>query len=183
MGAGPSCPAHGLLHLLRYRLSPLMPPLHALIRALLALLLALPLAASAQQRVSWTDIPLLDGRVLTAKQLTESTVVVQMWASWCPFCARQNPIIEQLHRAPKDGKLIVLALTIDKTEQAARDYLTKHNYTFAAAMAPPQTAQWFGKRRALPEVYVVDRDGRIVFREEGEMFPEDILALTRFAAK
>ncbi len=54
MGAGPSCPAHGLLHLLRYRLSPLMLPLRALTRALLALLLALPLAASGPISASTT---------------------------------------------------------------------------------------------------------------------------------
>ncbi|MET0682650.1 MAG: hypothetical protein ABWZ29_04830 [Casimicrobiaceae bacterium] len=39
----------------------------------------------------------------------------------------------------------------------------------------------FGPRRGLPEVHVVDRDGRIVFREAQEMFPEDVRALARFS--
>jgi hypothetical protein len=33
----------------------------------------------------------------------------------------------------------------------------------------------------LPEVYVVQPGGRIVLREEGEMFAEDIQSLLRFA--
>jgi hypothetical protein len=35
----------------------------------------------------------------------------------------------------------------------------------------------------VPETYVVDRAGRVVFRQRGEMFPEDIAALGRFAEK
>ena len=41
--------------------------------------------------------------------------------------------------------------------------------------------KWFGPREGLPELYVVDRDGRIVFKEAKEMFPEDVQALARFA--
>ncbi|HET9024562.1 MAG TPA: TlpA disulfide reductase family protein, partial [Burkholderiaceae bacterium] len=100
-----------------------------------------------------------------------------------PFCARQNPHIEKLHRAHGGKGLIVLTFTLDRTDAAALDYLTSHGYTFAAARSSRQIEDWFGGRRTLPEVYVVDPKGRIVFRETGEMFEEDIAALARFAAK
>ena len=76
----------------------------------------------------------------------------------------------------------MLALSIDKDPEKARAYMKEHGYTFAAAMAGPDTERWFGAREGLPEIYVVDR-GRIVFREIGEMFPEDVAALGRFAAR
>lgn len=139
------------------------------------------LPAAAAETVQWSDISLLDGRRLSAAELNRATVVVQMWASWCPFCMRQNPHIQKLHE--REGKrLLVLGLTIGKDAQVERDYLAKRGYTFAAAMSPPQAEQWFGKRRTLPEVYVIAPGGRVVFREDGEMFPEDIAALGRFAA-
>jgi len=50
-------------------------------------------------------------------------------------------------------------------------------------MAGIEVEDWFGARRTLPEVYVVEPSGRVVFREGGEMFPEDIAALMRFAVK
>ncbi len=43
--------------------------------------------------------------------------------------------------------------------------------------------RWFGRNRTLPETYVVDAKGKVVFVHRGEMFPEDIAALSRFAAK
>lgn len=145
------------------------------------MLAAATAAVADEAPIRWTDITLVDGRVLRAAELQRQTVVVQMWASWCPFCAKQNPHIQKLHEAGRDRGLLVLGFTLDKTPQAARDYLAKHGYTFAAALSGPQVERWFGRRRTLPEVYVVDPAGRVVFREQGEMFPEDIAGLMRFA--
>ena len=60
--------------------------------------------------------------------------------------------------------------------------MKEHGYTFAAAMTGPDAERWFGKREGLPELFVVDR-GRIVFREIGEMFPEDVASLGRYATR
>ena len=155
------------------------------------LLAALPLAiltAGAPSRaadapVKWTDIRLVDGSVLRGAELQKQTVVVQMWASWCPFCMRQNPHIQKLHEASGGKGLQVLTFTLDRTPEAAREYMGKRGYTFPAAIAGDEVEGWFGKRRTLPVVYVVEPSGRVVFREDGEMFSEDIAALLRFAAR
>jgi thiol-disulfide isomerase/thioredoxin len=157
-------------------------------RCLLAALPAAALAGIAPARaadapVKWTDIKLVDGRVLRGADLQSQAVVVQMWASWCPFCMRQNPHIQKLHEAAGGKGLQVLTFTLDKTPEAAREYMAKRGYTFPAALAGAEVEGWFGKRRTLPEVYVVEPSGKVVFREDGEMFPEDIAALMRFAVK
>jgi thiol-disulfide isomerase/thioredoxin len=146
--------------------------------------LALPLAAKAlDAKVRWNDIELIDGRVLPAIELRANAVVAQIWASWCPFCGAQNPHVQKLYTEQVERGLRVVAFSIDRTVQAARDYVATRGYTFPVAMATPQLEQWFGKQRALPETYVVNRAGDIVFTHRGEMFPEEIAALARFAGK
>jgi len=158
-------------------------PLHRFIfGGLLALVPLVGSPETASDTVRWSDVRLVDGRVLKASELTGKTVVVEFWASWCPFCAKQNPYIEKLHRANGGKSLVVLTFTLDQTDEAARKYLTAHHYTFAAARSSRQIESWFGGRRTLPEVVVIDPKGRIVFKEAGEMFEEDIAALARFAA-
>ena len=130
--------------------------------------------------VRWSDITLVDGTLLKSAELEGRTVVVEFWASWCPFCAKQNPYIEQLHRSRSDS-LRVLTFSIDTSPQLAQAYLLQQGYTFPAAMAGKQTDRWFGPRRGLPVVHVVDARGRIVFSEVGEMFEEDIAGLARLA--
>lgn len=132
--------------------------------------------------VNWRDVTLLDGRTLTAGELNSKAVVVQVWASWCPFCATQNPHVQKLHEAYRDRGITVLAFSIDQTEKAARDYLTKKGYTFNVAMRSADVDRWFGRNRTLPETYVVEAGGKVVFVHRGEMFPEDIAALSRFAS-
>lgn len=153
----------------------------ALVLGLAWLAAGLP-AAAAEPRIEWSDLQLVDGRVLKASELAGKTVIVEFWASWCPFCKKQNPHFQKLHEASlKNPQLAVLSFTIDKTPAAARDYLAAHGYTFPAALAGAQSERWFGKRKTLPEIYVVDPQGRIVHSELGEVFEEDMAALTRFA--
>lgn len=141
-------------------------------------------AASPQpeRRVVWSDITLIDGRVLRAAELRAQPVVVEIWATWCPFCKKQNPHLQKLHETAGGKGLLVLTFAIDEDVKLVRDYQRRHGYTFAAARMSPQVERWFGKRRSLPELYVVDARGRLVLREEGEMFPEEVAALARFAA-
>ncbi len=139
-------------------------------------------AAGIGDRVEWRDVTLLDGRTLPAAALAGRVVVVEFWASWCPFCKRQNPLLQQLYDAHGGRGLEFLTFSIDREPAKARAYMAEHRYTFPAAMASVDSENWFGPRRGLPEVYVVDRDGRIVFKEIPEMFPEDVRALARFAS-
>jgi thiol-disulfide isomerase/thioredoxin len=163
--------------------------LHRLLFALAGALLLFAMPALGQSEgevgsfVAWRDIALLDGRTLKADQLKNGAVVVQIWASWCPFCGAQNPHVQKLHDTYANRGLTVLAFSIDRTEQAAKDYLTKRGYTFNVAMRSPDVDRWFGRHQAVPKTYVVDGKGKVVFAHRGEMFPEDIAALSRFAAK
>jgi len=138
-------------------------------------------AAAERDLVRWTDVTLLDGRVLPATALEGRVVVVEIWASWCPFCARQNPHFQELYAAHAGRGLEFLTFSIDRDPAKARAYMAEHRYTFPAAMATPRSEKWFGPRQGLPEVHIVDRAGRIVFMEAKEMFPEDLRALTRFS--
>jgi len=163
--------------------------LHKLLVAFAGAMLVAAAPAIAQgagevgSAVAWRDVPLLDGRTLKATELAGTAVVVQIWASWCPFCGAQNPHIQKLHEAYSSRGLKVLAFSIDQTEQAAKEYLAKHGYTFNVAMRSNDVDRWFGRSRTLPETYVVDAKGRVAFVHRGEMFPEDIAALSRFAVK
>jgi len=155
--------------------------LQVLAAAFAGMLLDAAHAAAPGDRVAWKDVKLLDGRVLPASALEGRVVVVEIWASWCPFCAQQNPLLQELYDAQGGRGLEFLTLSIDREPASARAYMRGHGYTFPAAMATAQSNKWFGPRKGLPELYVVDRGGRVVFKEANEMFPEDVRALARFA--
>ena len=136
------------------------------------------------------DVKLLNGEVWQPQNNPASTLVVYWWASWCPFCAVQSPYIEALWRAQKANGLHVLALSIDRQEQAASDYMKSKRYSFPAGMLTPEVAKMLPKPKGLPVVVVLKidkikpgvgpRQGTVVFAEGGEMFPEDIEGLKKY---
>ena len=149
-------------------------------REFLALAIGGGLPASAlpvwdkDETVSLSPLPLLGGGQFDPALVKGKVLVLQFWASWCPFCARQNPHVETLYRAQRSRGLDVLAVSIDKTREAAIAYLQSHGYTFPAAMINPAYQRIFRLRRGLPQTYVIGRDGKLALVEMGEMFEEDI---------
>jgi len=130
------------------------------------------------------DIPavrLIDGRTLPAGYFKGQPVVIEYWASWCPFCARQNPYLQKLTVLAREKGLRILTVSIDRADTDARDYVRKHHYTFPVAMDTPELRRVFGKRRVIPQIFVVAADGRLAESIPGEMFEEDVLDLIKYA--
>ena len=132
------------------------------------------------------DLELLDGKDWKAADVDGNALVVYWWASWCPFCALQSPHIEALWKAQQaqpGRRLSVLALSIDDKPEAASNYTKAKNYSFPVGMLTPQVAKSLPKPAGLPVVVVLKvkgREGRVVFAEAGEMFPEDIEGLKKY---
>ena len=148
---------------------------------------ALPGAVAAERAVpplgSRIDLPpvrLLDGRQIEPAHWRGKVLVVELWASWCPFCARQNPEIDKLHRAHAASGLEVLALSIDRKSEDAARYLRERGYAFHAAMLDAKWEAALGRPKGLPIVWVIGRSGRLEQLEIGEMFPEDVAELARW---
>lgn len=153
----------------------------ATVSAIPALLLAPAVHAawSTGETVALPPLTLLDGSQLDVAALKGKVAVVQFWASWCPFCAKQNPLIEALHRTHRSRGLEVVTISIDKSRDAAADYMRSKGYTFRAGMVTPAWNAIFRLRKGLPQVYVIGRDGRVLQSEMGEMFEEDVKAIAR----
>ena len=132
------------------------------------------------------DVKLLGGELWTPQKQAGRTLVVYWWASWCPFCAVQSPYVEALWRTQKGYGLQVLALSIDKQKSAATGYMKSKGYSFPAGMVTPDVAKMLPKPKGLPVVLVLKidkkkgREGKVVFAEGGEMFPEDIEGLKKY---
>jgi thiol-disulfide isomerase/thioredoxin len=157
----------------------------AILSWLLAIGLAVGSGGAAALEVGDTvrlpDVQTLDGRSLPASALAGKPLIVEVWASWCPFCAMQSPRLQKLYERTRGTPLQVLTISIDKDPREASAYLKQRGYTFPATMDSPALQSAFGKRKGLPELYVIDARGRVVQKEVGEMLEEDMAALERYA--
>lgn len=122
----------------------------------------------------------IDGQVLTRESLKDKYLVVQVWATWCPYCHRQNLNLIELANRTKGKPLEIIALSVDRNPALVPPYALKHGLNFPVAMMTPALNKAIGKRRGVPELYVVDPTGKVVQKDWGEMIDLDVYDLADY---
>lgn len=84
-----------------------MRPIRSTVLALLAACLLLPAAARAATVAPFTQA------AFAAAQAQGRPILVDIFATWCPVCAQQKPIIERLGKAPEFHNLLILRVNFD----------------------------------------------------------------------
>jgi thiol-disulfide isomerase/thioredoxin len=126
------------------------------------------------------ELALLDGTRFRAAEADGHVLVLYWWASWCPFCAQQSPVMDQFWLAHKASGLRMLGLSIDRKAEDASGYLSRKGFSFPAGLVTPAVAQVLPKPRGLPVTIVRGRDGRVLAAESGQLFPEDVEQFASF---
>jgi cytochrome c biogenesis protein CcmG, thiol:disulfide interchange protein DsbE len=108
------------------------------------------------------DIPLLTAADLNKGQIT----LVNFWASWCPPCRAEHPVLTQLSA---DGIRVASVNFKDKAEDASA-FLAEHgNPFFAVAFDPKGRSAIDWGVTAPPETFIIGGDGKVLFRFVGPL--------------
>ncbi|HEX4328436.1 MAG TPA: TlpA disulfide reductase family protein [Burkholderiales bacterium] len=126
------------------------------------------------QGIAIPEFKTIDGKTVTAADLKGKVVVLEYWASWCPFCQKQLPYFEKLYRARAADGLVVIGLNIENGVAKARGFVESRKLSFPVVMTNPAIDKALQRPRGLPVTYVIGRDGKLARLETGEMFEEDV---------
>jgi thiol-disulfide isomerase/thioredoxin len=137
-------------------------------------------ALEVGQTVTISGLTTLSGQAVTVEPLTGKYLIIQVWASWCPYCHKQNLNLQKLAPQLSSDKAVVLALSVDREEGNAKKYAEQHSWGFLTAMMTPAWSAQLGKRRGIPELYVVNPQGRVVQKEFGLMVDADLFELKKY---
>ena len=144
------------------------------------LLFATAHAATVGDSMTLPATTLIDGTVLKPDHWRGKVLIIERFATWCPFCKVQNPKLDKLLRGNQSKGLEVLALSVDKNAAEVLKYMQQHGYTFNAAMMTPVWQRVLGDVKGLPVIWVIGRDGKLKQVESGELLDEDVTELTRW---
>jgi thiol-disulfide isomerase/thioredoxin len=107
-------------------------------------------------RVGLTD---LNGAPIRLADLRGKAVWVNYWASWCPPCQFETPTIRAMDDRYRDRGLIIVAVQVQQTVQAGRDYAARYGLRYA--IGADVTGAIFHTYHvfALPTQFFIDPDG------------------------
>lgn len=89
------------------------------------------------------------------------TIVLNFWASWCPPCREEAPVLESVWRQYQAEDVIFVGVDIWDTEQDARAYIREFNITFPNVIDNRgKVAVEYGLT-GVPETYFITPEGMI----------------------
>jgi cytochrome c biogenesis protein CcmG, thiol:disulfide interchange protein DsbE len=96
--------------------------------------------------------------------------ILNVWASWCPPCLIEHPIVTDLARS---GLAPVVGLNYKDAREDALPWLSRNGdpYKISVQDVAGRIAIDYGVY-GVPETYVIDRDGVIRFKHVGPLTPE-----------
>ena len=112
-----------------------------------------------------------EGMEKKSSEFYDKPMLVIEWASWCPHCHEQLPIVQKLYEKYGDKvHFVMLDLSDDKKEpkEKADSYIKKNGFTFPYYYDKGQIAADALQVESIPSIYIVDKSHKIknVFVEE-----------------
>ena len=119
------------------------------------------------------------GQALDMASLRGQTVLLNFWATWCPPCVEELPLIDSFFQENSKKGWQVLGLAVDQLA-AVNGFLAKAPVKFPIALAGMSgvaLSKSLGNLAGgLPFTVVLGRDGSVLHRKMGRVTPDELRA-------
>ena len=114
----------------------------------------------------------LDGNAVSTAQWQGKVVILNFWATWCPPCREEIPILAELAKKYKDSLLIIGVSVDDGPPDEVREFAKAFHMNYPIVMWSHELVSEYGGVPALPTTFVINKEARIVQKHEGLYPPE-----------
>jgi len=114
--------------------------------------------APGSQSPEWVDLQSFQGK----------PTVINLWASWCPPCRREMPVLQRAQQEQRDVNIVFL--NQGESTEVVQGFLQAQQLQLQHVLIDPkgQAGSAF-KQRALPTTLFFDAQGRLQFSRVGEL--------------
>lgn len=119
----------------------------------------------------------LRGELVSFSSLEGQVVVLNFWATWCPPCRREMPLLDDLQKEYGSRGLTIVGVDLDEPSETVRAYVEDAGVQYpiwldgSAQNAPDRTRDLYTEIGGvgLPTTLFIDKDGVIQGRQVGEL--------------
>lgn len=104
----------------------------------------------------------LDGERISLERLEGRVVLVNFWATWCPPCRQEMPGFQAVYQDYRDRGFSVVGIAMDVGgREPVEAFVRDNRIGYPVAMADEDVQLAYGGVEALPQSFLVDRQGRV----------------------
>lgn len=117
----------------------------------------------------------LHGRRWTLADANGRLIWINFWATWCPPCRTEMPMMQRLHERYGD-RLLVIGVDFGEEQDAVAEFVDRYGIGYPILLDPTLDNYYrWSPQFGLPRHYFVDADGRVLREVPGELAPEAML--------
>ncbi|HVN93168.1 MAG TPA: TlpA disulfide reductase family protein [Terracidiphilus sp.] len=116
----------------------------------------------------------LNGNPVHLASFRGKVVLLNFWAAWCAPCLVEMPVFDTWQRKYGTRGLQVIGISMDDDAGAARKTVARLGIRYPVAMGNVNLAARYGGVLGLPLTFLIDRNGVVRARFQGETAPAKI---------
>jgi len=120
-----------------------------------------------------------EGGTLLMQEFQGKPLLINFWATWCPPCIEELPLIDAFYNRNKSKSLQVIGLAVDQPSMVRR-YLTQKPLSFPVGLAGfngTELGRALGNAQSvLPFSVIFDAKGRLLAQKAGKLDQADLEA-------
>ena len=117
--------------------------------------------ASVEYDAPELTLPNLAGEEESLSDYEGQIVLVNLWATWCPPCKEELPVLQQYYEDHEDDGFVILGIDDGESEETVSNFLKSSNLTYPIWLDEIGESELAFNTYSLPSSYVIDRDGTV----------------------
>lgn len=114
---------------------------------------------------SWQMLD-IKGNTYNLSEARGKVIFINIWATWCPPCVGEMPLIQKLYDEFRDNEDVVFLLISDEEIPKIKQFIEKREYDFPVFSSRYPRSDVF-KSNSIPASYLISRDGKLVIKQIG----------------
>ena len=110
----------------------------------------------------------LAGRQVHLADYRGKLVLLNFWATWCAPCRKEMPLFSEWQRDYRAQGLQIIGISMDDDIASVKQLLAQRPVRYPIVMGDARLGERFGGVLGLPLSFLIDAQGRIVARYQGE---------------
>jgi peroxiredoxin len=112
--------------------------------------------------------PNLTGQPQRLADFRGKLVLLNFWATWCGPCRKEMPLFSTWQGAYGPKGLQIIGVSMDEETTEVHEFITRRPVSYPILLGDAKLGDEFGGVLALPLTFLIDAQGRVVARYQGE---------------
>jgi peroxiredoxin len=111
----------------------------------------------------------LSGENVTLQDYKNKAVILNFWATWCPPCRAEMPLLEETFRLYKSQDFVILGVNVEESEAEVSDYVEEMGLSFPILLDKSGEVADLYQARSFPTSVFISPQGHVLSRHIGEL--------------